>query len=191
MSKTPDKRRRGDLELFVLALIDDGVSTPYELQRAAGLSPGATIPVLRRLLEGGFVRVGKAGLRGRMSYGLTAGGRQRLKVGWKDLIDIGPGSDLDADLRVALLALFIGGSRRLAVEFLRTSGARKLESHESIYVPTNLGSGSRLAAEYGRLRAVSAKTLVKGEVAAAKAIARSFPNSVLHRQRPSVKKQKA
>ena len=191
MSKTPDKRRRDDLELFVLALIDDGVSTPYELQRAAGLSPGATIPVLRRLLEGGLVRTGKAGPRGRMSYGLTAAGRQRLKIGWKDVIDIGPGSDLDANLRGALLAFFIGGSRRLAVEFLRTSAARKLESLASIEVPRNLGSGSRIAAEYDRLRAVSAKTLIKGEVAAVKAMARSFPHSVLPWQRPSVKKQKA
>jgi hypothetical protein len=29
MSETHDKRRRTDLDLFVLALIDGGVSTPY------------------------------------------------------------------------------------------------------------------------------------------------------------------
>ncbi len=29
MSETRDKRRRTDLDLFVLALIDGGVSTPY------------------------------------------------------------------------------------------------------------------------------------------------------------------
>jgi hypothetical protein len=40
---TRDKRRRTDLYLFGLALIDRGVSTPYELQKAAGLSQGATI----------------------------------------------------------------------------------------------------------------------------------------------------
>jgi hypothetical protein len=43
MSETRDKRRRTDLDLFVLALIDGGVSTPYELQKEAGLSQGATI----------------------------------------------------------------------------------------------------------------------------------------------------
>ena len=31
MSQTRDKRRRTDLDLFVLALIGGGVSTPYEL----------------------------------------------------------------------------------------------------------------------------------------------------------------
>jgi hypothetical protein len=59
MSEIRDKRRRTDLDLFVLALIDSGISTPYELQKDAGLSPGATIPALQRLLEAGFVRQGK------------------------------------------------------------------------------------------------------------------------------------
>ena len=43
MSETRDKRRRTDLDLFVLALIDGGVSTPYELQKAAGLSPAFAV----------------------------------------------------------------------------------------------------------------------------------------------------
>ncbi len=41
-----DKRARMDLELFVLALIDRGLNTPYDLLAGAGLSPSATIPVL-------------------------------------------------------------------------------------------------------------------------------------------------
>ena len=36
MSETRDKRRRTDLDLFVLALIADGISTPYELQKWRG-----------------------------------------------------------------------------------------------------------------------------------------------------------
>jgi len=59
MSEICDKRRRSDLDPFVLALIDSGVSTPYELKAAAGLSPGATIPSLRRLLEEELVVQGK------------------------------------------------------------------------------------------------------------------------------------
>jgi hypothetical protein len=47
MSETRDKRRRTDLDIFILALIDSGVSTPYEFQKAAGLSQGATIPALQ------------------------------------------------------------------------------------------------------------------------------------------------
>ena len=71
MSETRDKRRRTDLDLFILALIDGGVSTPYELQKTAGLSQGATVPALQRLLKAGLVRQGKPGARGRSDYNVT------------------------------------------------------------------------------------------------------------------------
>jgi DNA-binding PadR family transcriptional regulator len=128
VSETCDKRHRGDLDLFVLALIESGVSTPYELRTAAGLSLGATIPALRRLLEAGLVLAAKPGPRGRADRRLTAEGLRYLKGGWRALIDEGPSGDLDADLRVALLAFCVGGDRRLAADFLRKSTARKLES---------------------------------------------------------------
>ena len=82
MPETRDKRRRTDLDLFVLALIDVGVSTPYELQKAASLSQGATIPALQRLLDAGFLRQGKPGPRGRTDYRVTATGKRLLKDGW-------------------------------------------------------------------------------------------------------------
>jgi len=188
VSKTPDKRRRGDLELFVLALIGDGVSTPYELQQAAGLSPGATIPVLRRLLETGLVQTGKAGSRGRMAYRLSASGRQRLKVDWKELIANGPSGDFDADLRVALLALLVGGSRRLAVNFLRTSAAKKMESLCSIKEPDASESPSPLAYQYGALRTASVKALIEAGAAATAAVARSLSRGSAIRQPRSPRK---
>ena len=67
MSETRDKRRKGDLDLFVLALISSGVSTPYALQKKAGLSPGATIPAIQRLLQAGLIRHGKPGHGGGQS----------------------------------------------------------------------------------------------------------------------------
>ena len=90
VSQTRDKRRRNDLDLFVLALIDNGVSTPYDLKKAAGLSPGATIPVLRRLLESRMVLPGKPGARGRRNHKITAEGRRYLQSGWKDLVTKAP-----------------------------------------------------------------------------------------------------
>jgi DNA-binding PadR family transcriptional regulator len=175
VSETRDKRRRNDLDLFVLALIDGGVATPYELQRAAGLSPGATIPVLRRLLESGLVLAGKAGARGRTVHKLTALGRRGLKDGWKELIGEGPSGDLDADLRVALLALSIGNNRTLATQFLRLSAAQKRESASMIDTTSERESPSTLAHWYRSLRATAAKTLFKGESTAALAMAKAFP----------------
>src|SRR5579863_8988063 len=81
-----DKRRRSDLDVFVLALVNGGVSTPYELKTAAGLSPGATIPALARLMKARFIRQGKSGPRGRIDHKITAEGRRHLKQGWKYLI---------------------------------------------------------------------------------------------------------
>src|SRR5438309_1636371 len=58
-SKTADKRGRADLELFLLALLSRGIATPYDLQAAAGLSPGASIPALGRLEAAGYVVKGE------------------------------------------------------------------------------------------------------------------------------------
>ena len=187
MSKTPDKRLRRDLDLFVLALVDSGVSTPYELQQAAGLSPGATVPALRRVAERGLVLAGKAGPRGRMAYKLTAAGRQLLKEGWKELLAGGPSCDLDSDLRVALLAHFVGGNRRLAVDFLRKSAARKLEALGTIQEPDGQESLSALAHHYKNLRAASAKALIKAEAAAAATMARTLPNASRAKQHNQTK----
>src|ERR1022692_2910308 len=99
MSETHDKRRRTDLDLFVLALIDGGVSTPYELQKAAGLSQGATIPALQRLLEARLVRQGKPGARGRTDYKVSAAGNRALKAGRRPLIEAGSRRDPASEFR--------------------------------------------------------------------------------------------
>lgn len=75
MAQIRDKRRRIDLDLFVLALVESGLSTPYDLQKTARLSPGATIPALQRLLESGFVQQRKPGLRGRTDHRITPTGK--------------------------------------------------------------------------------------------------------------------
>ena len=175
MSETRDKRRRSDLDLFVLALIESELSTQYELKTAADLSPGATIPALRRLVTDGFVVQGKPGPRGRTAHKITSEGRRRLKEGWRELIDLGPSGDLAADLRVALLALWIGGDRQLAAGFLRQSAAQRINSVDQAKDMGELSSIPPLALSYRRLRSASAAALVKGESAAALAMAKALP----------------
>lgn len=173
MSQTSDKRRRTDLDLFVLALIESGISTPYDLQRTAALSPGATIPALQRLLESGFVQRGKPGSRGRTNHQITPAGKKMLKTGWRDLLDDGPSGDLDADLRVALLAL-AGGEHRLAKDFLKRSAARKLDSITAIEEPEKPTELPPIAYWYRELRSASTKALLKSSAAAAIAMAESL-----------------
>ena len=175
MSETRDKRRRTDLDLFVLALITDGVSTPYDLQKSAGLSQGATVPVLQRLVEAGFVRQGKPGPRGRTIHRITSAGKKQLKTGWRTLLEEGPSGDLDSDLRVALVTLWASGGRRLAVEFLQHSAEKNLPSTVRIDESRQSTVLAPLALWYQRLRSASAITLLKGQSEAALAMAEALP----------------
>jgi hypothetical protein len=150
---------------------------------AAGLSPRATIPALARLLEAGFVLQGKPGRRGRADHKITAEGRRYLKSGWKELVDDGPSGDLDADLRVALLALWLGGDHRLGADFLRRSAEKKLKIIHKVEEPDDSGSLPPLAQWYRRLRSSSAKALIKGESAAALAMAKALPRKPSGKQK--------
>ena len=191
MSETPDKRRRTDLDLFVLALIDGGVSTPYELQKEAGLSQGATIPALQRLLEARFVRRGKAGVRGRTDYKVTAAGKKLLRGGWLSLIEAGPSGDLDSDLRVALLAIWAVGDRRLAADFLRQSGDMKMESAAGAGLTSD--AVAPLARWYTDLRSANAMALLTAESEAIRAMAAALPRKLIGKPKRSggpVKSQK-
>jgi DNA-binding PadR family transcriptional regulator len=193
MSEIRDKRRRTDLDLFVLALIDSGISTPYELQRAAGLSQGATIPALQRLMNARLVRQGKPGVRGRTDYHVTVAGRRLLKDGWLALIEEGPSGDVDSDLRVALLALLGGGDRRLAADFLRQSADRKMELVAAVEPIGVSGKLDPLPRWYRNLRSSTAKALLTAESTAIRAMADALPRKLAskpgHRTR-AAKKQK-
>jgi DNA-binding PadR family transcriptional regulator len=181
MSEIRDKRRRTDLDLFVLALIDGGVSTPYELQKAAGLSQGGTIPALQRLLEARFVRREKPGARRRTDYKVSAAGKKLLRDGWLPLIEAGPSGNLDSDLRVALLAICVGGDRRLAADFLRRSADKKTESIAAAELTGNPGAAVPLARWYTDLRSETTKALLSAESESIRAIAEALPRKLTGR----------
>ena len=178
MSKIPDKRRRKDLDLFVLALVDCGVSTPYELQKAAGLSQGATVPALQRLVEAGFLHQGKRGLRGRVQYRISPTGRKSLKNGWLPLIEAGPRGDRDADLRVALLALSAGGDQRRADAFLRRAARLKMDFAGASHSAEDINGVAPLAMWYSHLRLLAAKTMLSAESSAMLAVANALPRNL-------------
>lgn len=176
MSETPDRRRRADLDLFILALIESGVSTPYEFQKFAGISQGASVPALRRLVEDGFVRPEKAGSRRRVGHRITAAGRTRLKEDWKYLIHQEPSGDLDADLRVALLAVALGRDRRAAIAYLRRSADRD-EVADTI-LPARTDADPRLAYLYRTLRLRAANSLRRAQSDIIVALAQRLPKTL-------------
>lgn len=178
MPQTRDRRRRGDLDIFLLALVSSGLANPYALQKAARLSPGATIPALERLVEAGYVRQAKPGPYGRTDHQITPEGRKYLKIGWRGLIEDGPSGDLDADLRVALLALSVGGERGRAADFLKQSAVKKRASLKALVKNTEYASGTPLADCYTRLRSEASKALLTAESAAALSMAKALPRKL-------------
>jgi DNA-binding PadR family transcriptional regulator len=181
MAEQPDKRRRTDLDLFILALVDSGVSTMYELQKGAGLSQGATAPALQRLLAARFVRQGKPGTRGRTDYKVTSAGKKLLHRGWLSLIEAGPSGDLDSDLRIALLAIWAGGDRRVAADFLRESGTLNMASVAAIEPASD--AVAPLARWYSELRSSTVKALLAAESEAIRAMAESLPRNLTGKPR--------
>jgi DNA-binding PadR family transcriptional regulator len=151
----------------MIALLLEGVSTPYELQSRAGLSPGATIPILQSLVEDGHVRAGKSGTRGRVAYIVTTKGKKWLKAIWPTLLRDGPSGDLDSDLRVFLIAVRVGNDRVRAEAFLRKAIAHRQETlGEFDGKVRQEGSRIRLADHYVSLRSRATTAILKAEVKA-------------------------
>jgi DNA-binding PadR family transcriptional regulator len=148
-----DKRSKLDLELFVLALITRNVNTPYQLQSEAGLSPGATLPVLGRLEKSGYVRRGKPGSRGRTEYEITVAGRQILKTGWRPLLASSPPADIEAILRIAALAILSGAEKTIVVEYLSQSAKARSEDSKLRKIDAKVATAELADAGDGRLYA--------------------------------------
>jgi len=120
-----DKRCRLDLELFALALVQRDVNTPYRLLSAAGLSQGATLPVLNRLESSGYVHRGEPGSRGRTEFKITAAGRRHLQAGWRPLLESPISGDIETTLRTASLAVLSGADRKIVTAYLKNAASAK------------------------------------------------------------------
>ena len=96
-----------DLDLFILALVQHGCGTPYELKVKAGISIGSSAPVLERLAGAGLLKKSAAGVRGKAQFGISPKGEKTLDKGWQALLVSRP-IDPDAILRITYLAWALG-----------------------------------------------------------------------------------
>jgi DNA-binding PadR family transcriptional regulator len=98
------------LDLFLLTLVRDGIRTPYDWQAQAGVSLGASLPAIKRLVDGGMVVESAKGSRGRREFSITRSGRSELQktdVYLAEASEDGP-SDLESVLRLACIAISEG-----------------------------------------------------------------------------------
>lgn len=95
---------RSSLELLILALLKQGLTTTYDLQTHAGLSLGATIPALKRLAAAKLVTRKEVGRRFEFSITREA---ERTLAFWT--VPQQPWTDMEDLLRAAYLAWAKGG----------------------------------------------------------------------------------
>lgn len=95
------------LDLFILALIMKGTTTPYSINQQAGISLGASVPALRRLQKRGWVKNGRAGERNRQEFAVTPLARKGFRAAFDSQVDIHLSSHttLESSLRLVILAL--------------------------------------------------------------------------------------
>jgi DNA-binding PadR family transcriptional regulator len=135
----------------VLAAIQAGQDTAYDLNKSADLSVGATLPLLARL-ENEHLLLGKAAARRSRQYSLTPKGCSVLNSGWRELVLTVP-REFEAILRTAYVASIMDESLRITRSFLKAAAheRQKLAKQcgriaESILVepdPETFGRGHR------------------------------------------------
>lgn len=125
------------LEVFLLAMLDRGLTTVYDFREQAGVSIGATTPALHRLEQEGLVAQTENGRRNEFS--LTAAGRRRLK-NWQQDFERHPATDFDDILRTAYLSWLLGGPK-LSTKFLVAAAKARRRTAE-----TRLEDAQRLLA---------------------------------------------
>jgi DNA-binding PadR family transcriptional regulator len=118
--------QRTSLEVFILALISQGLTTTYALQSEAGLSLGATVPALKRLQDAGLVSKKVSGRR--HEFTLTRTGEKVLRD-WRPP-SRRSGTDFDDLLRTAFLTVLLVRDRTAAAELLRQGSRARSRAAE-------------------------------------------------------------
>jgi DNA-binding PadR family transcriptional regulator len=110
--------KRSSLELLILALLKQGMSTTYDLLKA-DLSLGATVPALKRLAAAKLVTRKEVGRR--IEFSVTREGEKAL-ASWT--APTRASTDMDDLLRSAFLAWTAGGKNDAAVLLRQAVRAR-------------------------------------------------------------------
>jgi DNA-binding PadR family transcriptional regulator len=116
------------LDIYLLSLIDRGLSTRYDLQRRGGVSLGSSTPALKRLQLAGLVTEREADdgtMRIRQVLNLTPAGRRVSRKAWRDYFRQDANLDVEAILRVVDIARYEAVPRGEIVEFLNTMASQR------------------------------------------------------------------
>src|SRR5271169_6842087 len=137
------------LDLFLLTLVRDGIRTPYEWQARADVSLGASLPAVKRLLEGRLVTEAEKGSRGRREFHITRTGRRALdNIDFfiEQTLDERP-EDLESVLRLACMAISQGKielARKLLLQAVEEQAKRSRRAERQASVAPKGSSAAEL-----------------------------------------------
>lgn len=175
------------LDLYILAKLDRGLETPYDLQREAGLSLGAIVPALRRLLTLKLVTKAESltsTKRPKHIYKLTKAGKQKVETGWNEYLEKGSvPADLDALLRLVDVAYQYGAKKSRLIEFLQA--AAKHRSSLALQADTELG---RMRGDFFSYRITRAQVEIERLQAEERALKNVASTAGRHRKKKTVQK---
>jgi DNA-binding MarR family transcriptional regulator len=114
------------LELFLMAVVKQGVDNFYKLQHRAGVNPGAVHKAVRGLEKKGLLERGIKGARGRQTLMLTDDGLYALRAHWLRALDE-PFDGPDALARAVWLTYEQGCLHPDKIMSWLTERARKLQ----------------------------------------------------------------
>ena len=152
-----------DIDLFLLALVQGGLQTPYDFKIRAGLSVGTTVPVLARLEKNGWIEADEMGARRSRRFSITKTGERNLKSQWKYLL-LRKATATDEILRIVYLSRVLGDASAAARFATRASDdlaalaeMKRLEARQRSAAPDSTGSADWYFAM--RLRGQAAEAL--------------------------------
>ena len=151
MTLAADRRAREDLDLFLLALISQGIDTPYRMQSIAGISQGTSLQAIKRLSDDGLIRCSAEGSRRSKTWSVTRAGRNRLQR--RPRASQGPingNGNFEGLLRTALVMAFVHGDFQSATSILRAAAHRPEKTYKD--ETPKRGEVSELASLYSRTR---------------------------------------
>jgi DNA-binding PadR family transcriptional regulator len=141
----------------VMSLLDRGAVSPYDLQQIGGLSQGASLPALKRLLKAKLVARSEETSprnRKRHSYRLTSAGKEAIEKSWKaHLKEVDPLKDLDSVLRIAEIALHYGAKCQEIGKFLKKVSSERIYLRDKATFAAFFGVRPENATSYARLKA--------------------------------------
>lgn len=137
------------LDLFILTLIKQGTPTPYGWQARAGVSLGASLPAVKRLLASDLVTEAEKGSRGRREFRITRSGWQALQdidLNLEEAWDERP-TDLESVLRLACMWMSEGKTdlaKKLLLQAAEEHGKRSRRAKRRASVPAKRSSVAEL-----------------------------------------------